>query len=228
MRTKLYLAVGALAVATGASASPMALQVSGDIVLSDSQAAVTGSRYTMTLTFDSLAKDYSSDPGRGLYGGIDALVSGFDFRVFTPSGALVGAAQRDLARTGSNSLVSVIDDPRGDSWYLTLFGKGLRLGSGDADLPDFRFTVELEGGTEGVTSKSLASAPRAASFSSALVGFFHADNRPLLIGTVSSIDAVAAVPEPGTWALMALGLAGLAAAQAGRGRRSTTPAPAAS
>lgn len=223
----------AWACTASAVAMPMAFRVSGDVVLSDSRAVVAGSRYSMTFAFDALARDHSGEPGRGLYGGVDALVTGFDFVAHTPTGATVAASRHDLATTGSNSLVSVVDHPLGDNWYLNLFGAGLRLAPDDVYLPDFRFTVELGGGTDGIRSKSLAVAPQAQAFESALLGFFRADGMPLLVGTVQGIEVVTAVPEPATaWLLLAggAGVLALGARRRSRGERAPAlnPAPAAS
>lgn len=215
----MYAAVFSLAVTAGAVASPTGLRLSGDVVFGDSAAAVLGATYSLTLSFDAMARNHSSDPGRGLYGGRDALITGFDFSVHAPGGQRHGAGQHNLAAGGSNSLVSVVDDPRGDSWYLTLFGQGLRLADGDADMRDYRLSIELEGGTGGVTSSALGSAPQAGAFSTALLGFFRSDGSPVLVATVNSVEAVSAVPEPGTWLLMLAGVGGLAALA----RRPATP-----
>lgn len=219
MLTRMCAAVFSLLAATSASASPGGLRVTGDVVFGDSAAAVLGASYTLTLSFDGGARNHSHLPGRGLYGGVDALISGFDFSVQTPGGQHFASSQQQLASSGSNSLVSVVDDPGGDSWYLTLFGRGLRLADGDAPLADYRLSVELEGGTGGVSSSALGAAPQAGAFSSALFGFFRSDGSPVLVGNVTRIDAVSAVPEPGTWLLMLAGVGGLAALA----RRPATP-----
>lgn len=220
MLSKLFTGAAlAWACTASAIAMPMAFRVSGDVVLSDSRVVVEGSRYSMTLTFDAMARDHSSEPGRGLYGGIDALVTGFDFSARTPGGTTVAASRHDLAATGSNSLVSVIDHPQGDNWYLSLFATGLQLAPGDVFLPEFRFSLELGGGIDGVRSKSLALAPRAQAFETALLGFFRADGMPLLVGTVQGIEVVTAVPEPGSALLLLAGGAGLLALGARRRSR---------
>lgn len=224
MLTKLLLGAAlALAATATAFSMPVAFRLSGDVVLSDSRAAVVGSTYTMTITFDNLARDYSAAPDQGLYGGADALISSFDFRGRTPGGEGFGAAGHGLQSPRSNSLIVVHDYPLGDFWYLNLFAAGLRLAPGDAYLPEFKFSVDLAGGTQGVTSKSLPVPPNAAAFDTALLGFFYPDNRPLLIGTVQSVELVSGVPEPASAGLM---LAGMAAAFAWRrtGRRPQRPA----
>lgn len=234
MLSKLFTGAAlAWACTASAVATPMAFRASGDVVLSNSRVVSAGSRYSMTITFDALARDHSSEPGRGLYGGVDALVTGFDFTAYTPGGATVAVSRHDLASTGSNSLVSVIDHPLGDNWYLSLFGSGLRLAPDDVFLPEFRFSLELGGGTDGIRSKALALAPQAQAFETALLGFFHPDGMPLLVGTVQGIEVVSVVPEPATALLFVAGGAGLLAMGArrrSRGQRAAAliPAPAAS
>ncbi|URI11686.1 PEP-CTERM sorting domain-containing protein [Aquincola tertiaricarbonis] len=214
-----------LVATAGAVAGPTGLRLSGDVVFGDSQAAVLGATYSLTLSFDALARNHSSDPGRGLYGGRDALITGFDFTVHAPGGQRFQAGQPQLAPGNSNSLVSVVDDPRGDSWYMTLFGQGLRLAAGDNILADYRLSVELEGGTTGVTSSALGDVPQAAAFSSALMGFFRSDGSPVLIATVDRMEAVTAVPEPATWLLMLAGVGALGQLARRPGAAGFTPRP---
>lgn len=221
----MYAAVFSLVAAAGAVAAPTSLRFSGQVVWGDSQAAVMNASYSLTLSFDALAHNHSSDPGRGLYGGRDALITGFDFSVQGPGGERFQAGQHHLAAGGSNSLVSVVDDPRGDSWYLTLFGQGLRLAAGDAPLHDYRLTVELEGGTTGVTSSALGAVPQADAFSLASVGFYRTDGSPVLIGTVDRIQSVTVVPEPATWLLMLAGVGALGQLARRPGAAGFTPRP---